>query len=286
MFLFELKEAHFTNAHSDYRIRYVNFCGIPFLPIRTQINSSVLKKVGLLCYHSIGACVLSAVLIFGYLNYAKKQAAQTAILEAPQRNDFYILDLGKFSAEQHYQKQLLAAKVMKVDDTHVHLLLANYSYHRKRDLIKAIRLDNLMHPGYFTNRTLKLDLNNLSQLASRAALINAYRPEGLMLFGGIVRQPERPKPLYHGPKFNPYNQVGLTAYQAGDFSGAFNAFSEAAEAGDSWGQYNLATLYRDGEGVEQDFNTAKMWFTKAADLGNQKAKTAMQVMCEENALCQ
>ena len=38
----------------------------------------------------------------------------------------------------------------------------------------------------------------------------------------------------------------------------------AAEHGDRDGQYNLATLYENGEGVEKDLEEAKRWYLLAA----------------------
>ena len=46
-----------------------------------------------------------------------------------------------------------------------------------------------------------------------------------------------------------------------------------AENGNEISQYNLALMYRKGEGVKQDFKQAHEWFLKAAELGDTKAQT-------------
>jgi TPR repeat protein len=39
--------------------------------------------------------------------------------------------------------------------------------------------------------------------------------------------------------------------------------------------YNLGLLYRDGQGVAQDYDKACEWFQKAADAGDADAKEAL-----------
>jgi uncharacterized protein len=42
-------------------------------------------------------------------------------------------------------------------------------------------------------------------------------------------------------------------------------YRKAADQGDPRGQHNLGTMYRDGQGVAQDYTEAVNWFRKAAD---------------------
>ena len=42
----------------------------------------------------------------------------------------------------------------------------------------------------------------------------------------------------------------------------------AAEQGDAVAQFNLGQMYRTGRGVQQNSETAVMWYTKAAEQGD------------------
>ncbi|MBQ9213603.1 MAG: SEL1-like repeat protein, partial [Bacteroidales bacterium] len=41
-------------------------------------------------------------------------------------------------------------------------------------------------------------------------------------------------------------------------------------------QNNLGVCYEKGQGVKKDYNKAKEWFSKAAEQGNEKAKTNLK----------
>lgn len=47
-------------------------------------------------------------------------------------------------------------------------------------------------------------------------------------------------------------RMGIRCYHAGDYDTAFEHYTTAAELGDVDAHYQLAGLYRDGEGVEKD----------------------------------
>ncbi len=66
-------------------------------------------------------------------------------------------------------------------------------------------------------------------------------------------------------------QEGVEAYQAGKFSVAADKFKELAEQGDASAQFNLGSLYRQGQGVSQDDKQAALWWAKAADQGHTDA---------------
>lgn len=53
-------------------------------------------------------------------------------------------------------------------------------------------------------------------------------------------------------------------------------FRKAAEAGSSSGMYNLGDSYYNGKGIEQDYQKARFWIQKAADLGHKNAKKWLQ----------
>ena len=53
------------------------------------------------------------------------------------------------------------------------------------------------------------------------------------------------------------------------------AIRTAAEQGDAQAQYALGTMYRDGQGVAQDYTQALLWWRKAAELGVIDAQLAL-----------
>jgi len=64
------------------------------------------------------------------------------------------------------------------------------------------------------------------------------------------------------------NAQGVRAYEEGDYAKAFNFFLRAAKAGNVFGMVNVASAYRNGEGVHDDPREAFAWFKKAANLGD------------------
>jgi TPR repeat protein len=66
-------------------------------------------------------------------------------------------------------------------------------------------------------------------------------------------------------------QEGVDAYQAGKFTVAAEKFKSLAEQGDASAQFNLGSLYRQGQGVAQDDKQAALWWAKAADQGHTDA---------------
>lgn len=61
--------------------------------------------------------------------------------------------------------------------------------------------------------------------------------------------------------------AGWQAYKAGDFKTAVAIWTPLAEAGDPRAQYNLGSLYYDGEGVAKDQTVAIEWWNKAGGQG-------------------
>ena len=96
--------------------------------------------------------------------------------------------------------------------------------------------------------------------------------------------PPKPKPLYKGLKLDKNNQQGITYFKNGQYSDALESFTLAANAGSQWGQLNLAQMYRDGQGVTQNVQTAKHWYEQAIAQGNSKAKYELEQLCE-NSQC-
>ncbi|MEO5766007.1 MAG: tetratricopeptide repeat protein [Casimicrobiaceae bacterium] len=67
-------------------------------------------------------------------------------------------------------------------------------------------------------------------------------------------------------------EEGLEAYRAKDYAKAAALWRPLAEAGDATAQYRLATLYAEGQGVEQDDELAFKWFLRAAEKGEPTAQ--------------
>ncbi|WP_207063486.1 tetratricopeptide repeat protein [Motiliproteus sp. SC1-56] len=67
-------------------------------------------------------------------------------------------------------------------------------------------------------------------------------------------------------------------YNAGDFSAAFSEFKKLSQDGDPRSIYNLANMYRKGEGVEADAEQAVRLYRAAAERGHALAQNALGVM--------
>jgi len=72
--------------------------------------------------------------------------------------------------------------------------------------------------------------------------------------------------------------VGITAVDNEDYTGAFTVFSRLAKAGNAEAQYNLAMLYRTGKGVKKDLNASFRWFQQAAEQGVSDAQYYLAYM--------
>ena len=74
-------------------------------------------------------------------------------------------------------------------------------------------------------------------------------------------------------------QKGLEAYEEKDYKTALREWRPLAEQGlDLVAQFNLGQMYRKGEGVPQDDQTAVKWYRLAAEQGLAKAQFDLGVM--------
>jgi TPR repeat protein len=73
-------------------------------------------------------------------------------------------------------------------------------------------------------------------------------------------------------------QTGLNAYTRGDYATALREFRPLAEQGYPEAQSNLGLMYANGEGVTQNYQTATMWYTRAAAQGNLVAQKNLNFM--------
>jgi hypothetical protein len=67
-----------------------------------------------------------------------------------------------------------------------------------------------------------------------------------------------------GPSTSAPSGYARAAYERGNYATALWLFRRQAERGDADAQNNLATMYRAGQGVPQDYVQAYVWFTLAA----------------------
>jgi tetratricopeptide (TPR) repeat protein len=67
-------------------------------------------------------------------------------------------------------------------------------------------------------------------------------------------------------------QMGKRCYHSGDYDGAFQYFTKAAELGDMDGHYELSCLYQQGNGVEKDMNKLVHHLEEAAIGGHPLAR--------------
>ena len=73
---------------------------------------------------------------------------------------------------------------------------------------------------------------------------------------------------------------GMKAYAAKDYATALKEWRLLAESGNAKAQLWLAMMYRDGEGVIQDYKESGILFRKAAEQGEVFAQTSLALMYE------
>lgn len=74
------------------------------------------------------------------------------------------------------------------------------------------------------------------------------------------------------------NGMGRVLYARGEHEEAFKWFREAAQQGFANAQHNLAEMYEDGEGVEEDAEMAATWFRKAAEQDSPDSQLKMGML--------
>jgi TPR repeat protein len=71
-------------------------------------------------------------------------------------------------------------------------------------------------------------------------------------------------------------------YQKEDYNEALKWHRMAADQGNADAQYNLGTMYSEGNGVAKNALEAGRWYRKAAEQGHEKAKTETRVINDVN----
>ena len=74
---------------------------------------------------------------------------------------------------------------------------------------------------------------------------------------------------------------GLEAQNKGDFATALREWTPLAEQGDADAQFVLGVMYKNGQGVTQDYKEAVKWWRKAAEQGYAKAQSNLGLMYDK-----
>ena len=67
------------------------------------------------------------------------------------------------------------------------------------------------------------------------------------------------------------NNIGLVYYAAENYQQAFKYYKKACELNDKFGCFNLGVMYAEGQGVRQDFASARKYYEKACNANNTAA---------------
>ncbi|AXT31567.1 hypothetical protein D1819_12525 [Pseudoalteromonas tunicata] len=167
-----------VNMQAVSRLDYVSFGIIPFFAYRItrcyecatcghqQDNIQVDKFIPWyqIATKFVGLMILATAMLLFYFQYQYDKNLQKSIIETPQVNDFYLIDYSLFRQESYYQKQFMVVKVIAADTSHIAVQLANYRYQRKNQVIKAIKLDNLIKPYYFSKEIEQLKRVRVAEL--------------------------------------------------------------------------------------------------------------------------
>ncbi len=69
--------------------------------------------------------------------------------------------------------------------------------------------------------------------------------------------------------------AGVKAYKQGDYTAAMGEFRALADQGHRQASYNVAVMYRKGQGVKRDFAQAAKWYRVSAEKGYAKAQLGL-----------
>ncbi len=70
----------------------------------------------------------------------------------------------------------------------------------------------------------------------------------------------------------------MADYDRGDYEAAFKEIKLLAEQGNTYAQRMLGVMYKEGQGVPQDYTEAVIWFRKSAEQGNATAQSNLGTM--------
>lgn len=278
-------------------LKYVKLSFIPLFPFSThyQTQCKVCKstieapknRISILSIFNkfIGTAIVLFIALYFWQGHQEDIAKELDVLNDPQKYDFYLIDNNRFKKVESLRPEFVIAKVISANKDVIEIVISNYIYSRKRDLIKAIRLDTLVFDDFFPTKTQFITPSELNELYKQEIVYRVLRPFNYTLFGGVAVRPTMPEKLYKGYNPTPLNQEGIRSYRNDDFVEALSLFKQAAELGDEWAQINLAQMYRDGEGSKVDNAQALYWFNEAMKLGNKTAEFEYQQLCKKETSC-
>lgn len=283
--------------HLVNQSRFLRFTIIPVFPLKlsykhecyqcgyselTQVKQlPLIEKLSLPKYF-IGIFLILLVICFFYQQYLDAQTQKLEYLNNPKAYDTYLVQADKFTHEPLTLTNLKVAQVLSFDEQFITFQVSNYSYKRNNGITTALRTSLLVQRGYFSTDKITLPRSEVKRLYNDDVIYDVLRPSANSLYGGFVMFPPKPKPLYKGLKLDKNNQQGITYFKNGQYNDALESFTIAANAGSQWGQLNLAQMYRDGQGVTKNAQTAKHWYEQAIAQGNSKAKYELEQLCENN----
>lgn len=270
-------------------MRFVHFYQFPIFPLlpskqtycnrchkvfkRERLNQNVFPAWQV-AIKFIGLVVLMLLAINSWTGYLQEKELETGYLQQPESFDVWIINEAKLLNEYTQNDRFKVAQVVHTTDDRVVVKEGLVLYPSVSNVIKAIRLDQLLIYNYFSTDLSVYNKSELLKLKEQGIIYSAHRPENLSLFGGIVMRQPMPKPFKrHNP--NPLNQEAISLYQVGEYEEAIELFEQAAKQGSVWAQYNLGDMYLQGKGVELDVEKAKHYFQQAANQGLAKAKQAL-----------
>ena len=287
---------HSRAYHLINQSRFLRFTVIPVLPLAlnykyecyqcghnapVKLKQLPMFEIFTLPKYFIGVFLALWVGLFFYQQHAAAQAQKQSYLTNPKAYDTYLVHADKFTHEPWTLTNLKVAQVLSFDEQFITFQVSNYSYKRNKGITTAMRTSLLVQRGYFSDDKITLPRSEVKRLYSDGVIYDVLRPSANSLYGGFVMFPPKPKPLYKGLKLDKNNQQGITYFKNEQYSDALESFTLAANAGSQWGQLNLAQMYRDGQGVTQNVQTAKHWYEQAIAQGNSKAKIELEEMCDK-----
>ena len=271
-------------------IRYLSFLSLPVFPfakhqqkycprchksIERQDLSHKVVPIHRLFTKFVGSVLIIAILAYWYLHNAENKKLELAYLTQPAVNDVWILNTTKMLKQTSQNDIYQVAQVITTSDQDIKLKLSLMDFLSVSRAVKSIRLDYLMLNGYFDNEPLLLAKKDLLQLKQIGVIESAHRPKNLTLFGGLVMQPNllRMPVIKYRP--NPLNQEAIWLFQTGNYKEAALLFEEAAKQGNAWAQFNLAGMYFEGQGVDENHDLARLYLEQAAAQGHSNAEKAL-----------
>lgn len=74
---------------------------------------------------------------------------------------------------------------------------------------------------------------------------------------------------------------GLESYKKGNYEDALAFYKKAADQGNPDAQFELASMYQLGDGVNENHKESCKWFYKSYEQGNVKAKYQVYLTCRD-----